>query len=160
MKIETEKKILSMLDQLQEGQTSMQSDVAELKTNEKKILSELDQLQQGQTSMQSDISTLKTDVSTLKTDVSGLKTDVSTLKTDVSSLQKNQEAMQTELTMVRITQETLVLPKIQLLAEGHCLLAEKISRLENVPEQIEDIQNTTNILKTVFKEHIHEHIHG
>ena len=54
-----EDKILAMLEQLQQGQTSMQA--------------ELEQLQQGQASMQADIQDLKTDMSEVKARVTKIE---------------------------------------------------------------------------------------
>ena len=47
----------------------------------------------------------------IQSDVSGLKTDVADLKTDVADLK-------TRVTKIEITQENVILPQLQTLAEG------------------------------------------
>jgi len=80
----------------------------------------------------------------------------SKLKSELAPINERLDAMQTDLTRVAVTQENIVLPRIQLLAEGHTILAEKLDRLEDLPEQVEDIQNTVSVLKQVFRDHTHK----
>ena len=56
---------------------------------------------------------------------------------------------------IELTQENKILPQIQLLAEGHGDVLNRLDRLEELPGQVEDIQNTVSVLKYVFKEHTH-----
>lgn len=100
--------------------------------NEEKILSALENLQQ-------DMSGLKTDVSELKADMVEVKADVSNLKTDVLR--------------ISVIQENEVLPRIQLLAEGHSGLVQRLDELADLPEKVDDIQETVSVLKYAFKEH-------
>ena len=79
-------KIESLLMQILENQTSMQSDITGIKSDV--------------SGLKSDVSGLKSDVSGLKSGVSGLKSDVSELKSDVSELKSrvaNLESGQTRI---------------------------------------------------------------
>ena len=105
--------------------------------------------------LQSDVQGLKTDVQGLKTDVQGLKTDVQGLKTDVQELKADMSEVKQRVTKIEITQENVVLPRLQLLAEGHSGLASRMDCLEELPDQVEDIQTTVSVLKHVFKGHTH-----
>lgn len=94
-------------------------------SNEEKILSILYQ-------MQVSFSELRTDVAELKTDVAELKADVAELKTDVAELKER-------TTKIEITQENVVLPRIQLLAEGHMDIQAQIKRLSVIDGMQDDI---------------------
>lgn len=103
--------------------------------NEEKILEILSQIQQ--------------DVSGLKQDVSGLKQDVSGLKQDVSGLNQKYSNLQQDVTSIKITQETEVLPKIQLLFEAHEINRQNISNLPNsnmITEIKEDIDTLQKVI--------------
>ena len=63
--------------------------------------------------------------------------------------------IQEHLVQVALTQENEVIPRIQLLLEGHSGLVHKLKQLEELPEQVEDIQATVSVLKHVFKSHTH-----
>lgn len=65
-------------------------------------------------------------------DVSVLKTDVAELKTDVAELK-------TRVTKVEVTQEQVILPRLELLAEGHVELKEQIRRLSVIDAMQDDI---------------------
>ena len=62
-----------------------------------KIESLLMQILENQTSMQSDITGIKSDVSGLKSDVSGLKSDISELKSRVANLESGQIRIENKL---------------------------------------------------------------
>ncbi len=101
-------------------------------SNEEKILSILYQMQVGFSELRTDVAELKTDVAELKTDVAELKTDVAELKTDVAELKER-------TTKIEITQENVVLPRIQLLAEGHMDIQAQIKRLSVIDGMQDDI---------------------
>ena len=78
------------------------------------------------------LSKMQTDFSQMQTDVAELKTDVAELKTDVAELKER-------TTRIEITQENVVLPRIQLLAEGHTIIQEQIKRLSVIDSMQDDI---------------------
>ena len=98
----------------------------------------------------------------MQAELSSLKEGQALLQEGQASLQEGQALLKTEMSEVKeriakvqVIQETQVLPRIQLLAEGHSGLVDGVSRLEELPEQVEDIQNTVSVLKHVFKGHTH-----
>lgn len=101
--------------------------------NEEKILSLLGDLARDISGLKADVGGLKTDVGDLKADVGGLKTDVGGLKTDVADIKDR-------LVRVELTQENVVIPRLQALAEGQqnllATLAPK-SRVETLEDEIE-----------------------
>ena len=99
--------------------------------------------------LESSLNPIRADIQGLKTDIQGLKTDVQGLKTDMTEVKHR-------VTKIELTQENVVLPRLQLLAEGHSGLARRMDCLEELPEQVEDIQTTVSVLKHVFKDHTHD----
>lgn len=58
--------------------------------------------------------------------------------------------MQQTLTKVAVTQEAVVLPKIQLLFEGHVTLAEKMDTLAS-RERVEELESDSAVMKDAIK---------
>ena len=101
--------------------------------NEEKILEILGVIQ-------SDVSGLKTDVADLKTDVADLKTDVAGLKNDVADLK-------TRVTKIEITQENVILPQLQALAEGQANLLATLAP----KSRVEALEDEMSFMKSVVK---------
>lgn len=98
---------------------------------------------------------IQADLQGLKAGVNGLRTDVNRLETDVCGLKTDMSEVKDRVTRIEITQENIIVPNIQLLAEGPGGLVSRLDRLEELPEQIEDIQSSVSALKHVFKGHVH-----
>ena len=80
-----------------------------------------------------------------------------------SKLDSKLEPIKSDLSVVKdrvlkleITMENQVLPGIALLAEGQVSLSNRLERLDDLPEKVEDIQSTVSVLKYAFKEHVNE----
>jgi len=131
-------KILSILENIQTDVSEIKTDVAELKVR--------------MTNVEADVSELKSDVAELKVRMTNVEADVAGLKSDVAGLKADVARLDAGLTEVRIIQENEVLPKINLLAEGHSGLVQRLDDLADLPEKVDDIQNTVSILKYAFKE--------
>jgi chromosome segregation ATPase len=100
--------------------------------NEEKILELLQQQGSQMSKISADISELTGDVSVLKGDVSVLKGDVSAMKADISDLKGR-------ISKVEITQENMVLPQIQAIAEGVSSVNNKLiarSELDSMKEEM------------------------
>ena len=61
-----------------------------------------------------------------------LQTDISGLKTDVSGLKAGQDAMQADISGIKVRLDTEIERKINLLAEGQELMLEKLERLDDM----------------------------
>ena len=73
-------------------------------------------------------------------DVSELKGDVSELKGDVSELKRR-------TAKIEVTQENVVLPRIQLLAEGHTLIQNQIKKLSVIDSMQDDIATLKSAIR-------------
>lgn len=74
------------------------------------------------------------------------------LEADVSGLKATQSEMQDTLTRVAVTQEGVVLPRIQLALEGHGELSRRMDTLAT-KEQVEALASDVSIIKEVVSQH-------
>lgn len=72
-------------------------------------------------------------------DISDLRTTVTGMQKDISSVQKDISDLRDTVTRVAVTQENVVLPRLQLLAEGHDTLLETLARKEQVEALKDDV---------------------
>ncbi len=121
-----EEKILEILGVIQSDVSGLKTDVADLKT---------------------DVADLKTDVADLKTDVAGLKNDVADLKTDVADLKNDVADLKTRVTKIEITQENVILPQLQTLAEGQANLLATLAP----KSRVEALEDEMSFMKSVVK---------
>ena len=121
-----EEKILEILGVIQSDVSGLKTDVADLKT---------------------DVAGLKNDVADLKTDVAGLKTDVADLKTDVAGLKNDVADLKTRVTKIEITQENVILPQLQTLAEGQANLLATLAP----KSRVEALEDEMSFMKSVVK---------
>ena len=78
-----------------------------------------------------------------------LQTDISGLKTDVSGLKAGQDAMQADISGIKVRLDTEIERKINLLAEGQELMLEKLERLDDM--EVMDTRITA--LEEMVKKH-------
>lgn len=64
---------------------------------------------------------------------------LSQMQTDFSQMRADIEELKERTTRIEITQENVVLPRIQLLAEGHTIIQEQIKRLSVIDSMQDDI---------------------
>ena len=70
------------------------------------------------------------------------------MQTDIAELKSTQAQMQTDLTRVAVTQENIVLPQIQLLADGQKEIREML-----VPRsRVDDLEDEVKFLKSVIRQ--------
>ena len=88
-------------------------------------MSELNQrtakLEQGMTEVKQDVADLKQDMTEVKQDVADLKQDVTEVKQDVADLKQ-------DVTEMKLSLENETNHNIQLLAENHCDLVDKLNQ--------------------------------
>lgn len=77
---------------------------------------------------------------------------LTTLSTEVSELKGTVSEMQDTLTRVAVTQEGVVLPRIQVALEGHDELKRKMDTLAT-KEQAEALADDVDVIKTVVSQH-------
>lgn len=82
-----------------------------------------------------DVQDLKSDVQVLKSDVQVLKSDVQVLKSDVQVLKNNVHDLNTRTTNIELTLENETNKNIQLLAENHISLIDKLNQSIKVADK-------------------------
>ncbi len=84
-------------------------------------------LKEEMQTLKSDVQTLKGEVQTLKSDVQTLKSDVQTLKSDVQTLNEKSDELNRRTTAIELLLENETNHNIQLLAENHINLVNKLN---------------------------------
>ncbi len=84
-------------------------------------------LKEEMQTLKSDVQTLKEEVQTLKSDVQTLKSDVQTLKSDVQTLNEKSDELNRRTTAIELLLENETNHNIQLLAENHINLVNKLN---------------------------------
>ena len=111
--------------------------------NEERILQIL-------TAMQSDLAGLKEGQESLMQGQERLEQRQEKLEQRQEKLEQRQEEMQETLTRVAVTQEGLVLPRLQALYEGHGAIMEKQARLAEI-DRVEALEDDVAMLKNSVK---------
>ena len=81
-----------------------------------------------------------------------LSSDMADMKTEMADMKSDLADMKTTLTRVAVTQENVVLPKLQLLAEGHVTLQEQIKRLSVIDSMQDDISTLKTAVRYLSQE--------
>ena len=119
--------------------------------NEMKGLKEdVEGLKEDVSLLKEDVSLLKEDVGLLKEDVEGLKEDVEGLKEDISVQKEKTDTLEENVKALRLDNENIIKPNIQLLLEVYKSEAECSRRNE---EEIGHIKEDVTVLKNVVKDH-------
>lgn len=108
--------------------------------NEEKILSILEQVLEEQKAMRADIGGLQDGQQSMRTEISNLQDGQQSMRDEMSD-------MRAELTRVAMTQENVVLPRLDLLAEGHVTISEQIKSLS----VIDELKNDVSVLKLAVR---------
>ena len=106
--------------------------------NEDKILKMLEQVIDEQKAM-------RTEMSDMRTEIGDLQAGQQSMRTEMSD-------MRTELTRVAMTQENVVLPRLDLLAEGHVTISEQIKSLSVIDELKSDVSVLKLAVRTLTDE--------
>ncbi len=116
------------------------------------IMDKLNQIGVEVSCIKEDVSVLKEDVSALKEDVSGLKEDVSGLKEEVSGLKKEfyefRDETRSELHVLHVLIENDLRRDIQIVAEGHAFLLERLKEVTKSQNHYEDLTLEVSSLRS------------
>ena len=93
----------------------------------------------------------------IDTRLDGIDTRLDRIDTRLDNVETGLHELSDRVSSVEITQEQLILPKLDLLAEGHALLLERIVKLEELPGKVDNLQTDVTVLKGALKEHIAMH---
>lgn len=106
--------------------------------NEDKILAIL-------TAMQSEMGAVRSEMGVIRSDIADLKATQSKQGEQIAEIQET-------LTRVAVTQEGVVLPRIQMLFDGHSELKRELDTLAT-KEQVEELAADVDVIKTVVTRH-------
>lgn len=101
--------------------------------NEEKILDILAQLQRGMSEMREEQRFMREDIASLQEGQRSMKEDINSIRE--------------ELTKVAVTQENVVIPNIQLLAEGHITIQEQIKNISVIDRLQDDVATLKNAVR-------------
>ena len=111
----------------------------------------LERLEEDVAELKEDVAELKEDVAELKEDVAELKEDVAELKEDVAELKEDVAVLKEDVTILQLVVENEIRPHIQILAEGHVMLAEKIDNILDFEKEKDEMKTRVEALETGFQ---------
>ena len=117
--------------------------------NEEKILSVLGQLTDTVSKLDTRMDKLDTRMDKLEERMDSMQEQMGSMQKQMGSVQEQMGSMQETLTRVAITQENVVLPRIQLLAEGQTTILDKMPS----KSRIEALEEDVSTLKAIIKFH-------
>lgn len=83
----------------------------------------------------------------MKTDLAAVKSEQAAMRSELTDIKTEQASMSELLQKVAVTQEAVVLPRLDLLAEGYTHLAETLAG----KSRVEKLEDEVDFLKTVVK---------
>jgi chromosome segregation ATPase len=113
--------------------------------NEEKILAIL-------TAMQSEMGAMRSEMGTMRSEIGQINGRLDRLEATQAQHGERLEEMQETLTRVAVTQEGVVLPRIQMLFDGHSELKRELDTLAT-KEQVEELAADVDVIKTVVTRH-------
>jgi len=132
------------LDLLLEKVTSMEgniaeikSDVAELKTRVTSLEKDVAELKQDVAELKTRVTSLEKDVAELKQDVAELKQDVAELKQDVADINVRLSNVESKIKVIELNLENELRVNIQRVAEGHLDLSRNLDEAKKPNQEIE-----------------------
>ncbi len=84
--------------------------------------------------------------------IADMRSDIRQINGRLDRLEATQAEMQETLTRVAVTQEGVVLPRIQLALEGHSELKREIGTLAT-KQQVEELASDVDVIKAVVTRH-------
>ena len=111
--------------------------------NEEKILEALEKLTQKVDRLESIQEEMKASQEELKASQEEMKASQEEMRGDISQMQET-------LTRVAVTQEGVVLPRIQLALEGHAAITQKLETL-SPKERVEVLEDEVSAMKAAMK---------
>jgi chromosome segregation ATPase len=112
--------IIASLSRLEDGQTAMRSEIAELRAGQ-------DQLRAVQDQLRADIAQMRTDIARLQLGQDRLRADVDSIRADVASLRADVDSIRADIDTIRADQAKLREHVDRLRAD----VMERIDRLQN-----------------------------
>lgn len=128
--------------ELQKGQTEMRKDIAELQKGQVEMRKDITKMQNDITEIKKDQVEMRKDITKMQNDITEIKKDQVETRRDITKLQKNQaevcrnvfalqettDKMQSSINGLKMTLENETNFNIQLLAENHGNLIDKLNQ--------------------------------
>ncbi len=109
--------------------------------------------------MKADILNMKQDIQNMKQDIQNMKQDIQNMKQDIQLLNDRVEKLEQRVTSVELTLENVTNHNIQLLAENHINLVDKLNQAIRVQDksilyevQVSDLRSRVEFLEKEFAE--------
>ena len=119
-----------------DGMSEMKQDVTDLKQDMREVKQDVTNLKQDVAELKQDVTVLKQDVAELKQDVTNLKQDVAELKQEVTVLKQDVTVLKQDVAEMKLSLENETNHNIQLLAENHCNLVDKLNQAIPVSDKV------------------------
>jgi chromosome segregation ATPase len=110
-------------------------------------------------SMKTDMNIMKADILNMKQDIQNMKQDIQNMKQDIQLLNDRVEKLEQRVTSVELTLENVTNHNIQLLAENHINLVDKLNQAIRVQDksilyevQVSDLRSRVEFLEKEFAE--------
>ncbi|MCI9210161.1 MAG: hypothetical protein HFI83_05650 [Eubacterium sp.] len=110
-------------------------------------------------SMKTDMNIMKADILNMKQDIQNMKQDIQNMKQDIQLLNDRVEKLEQRITSVELTLENVTNHNIQLLAENHINLVDKLNQAIRVQDksilyevQVSDLRSRVEFLEKEFAE--------
>ena len=116
------------MSEMKQDVTDLKQDMREVKQDVSNLKQDVAELKQDVTVLKQDVAELKQDVTNLKQDVAELKQEVTVLKQDVTELKQNVTVLKQDVAEMKLPLENETNHNIQLLAENHCDLVDKLNQ--------------------------------
>ena len=137
--------ISSLIQPLRDDMQTVKADIQSMKTD--------------MNIMKADILNMKQDIQNMKQDIQNMKQDIQNMKQDIQLLNDRVEKLEQRVTSVELTLENVTNHNIQLLAENHINLVDKLNQAIRVQDksilyevQVSDLRSRVEFLEKEFAE--------
>lgn len=138
---------------------AMYNNTQEIKHDVQFVMNGMESLKDEIQVLKEDVQGLKDEMQVLKEDVQGLKEDVRILKEDVQDLKERVQVLEQRVTNIELTLENETNRHIQLLAENHITLVDKLNGALRVQDKsmlyeikVDGLQKRVNCLEQEMNE--------
>ena len=118
---------------------NLSTQVGTLTTRMDKMSTQVDTLTTRMDKMSTQVDTLTTRMDKMSTQVDTLTTRMDKMSADMADVKSDVAELKTRVTKIEVTQENVILPRLQTLAEGQEALHEQIRRLSVIDRLQDDV---------------------
>ena len=115
------------LDMLLSAFQGFQTDMGNMKTEMKEMKTDMQNMKTDMQDMKTDMQNMKTDMQNMKTDMQNMKIDMQNMKIDMQDMKTDIQDLKHRVTAIELHLENTTDRNIQLLAENHLTLVNKLN---------------------------------